>query len=115
MIEINIKDIPNLEKVKLIEFIGELTALGSTLVSEKVLPLIDKGYINLVGDLTRLEYLNSMGLLCLLRCHMKVSRYNGSFKLFGVKKNVLEILDQVGVTKLLPVYDTLEAVTSALS
>ncbi len=114
MFDIKIKDIPGSAKTKLIEFIGELTALGSSRVSEEVLPLIEKGCKHLIGDLTKLEYTNSTGLLCLLRCHMKITKINGSFKLFGVKKNIFEILEQVGVTKLLPIYETISEVKKVI-
>ncbi len=114
MFEIIIKDINSCDQVKLVEFIGELTALESTEVSKKLLPLIDKGYINLIGDLSKLEYINSMGVLCLLRCHMRISKHRGTFKLFGVKNDVLKILEEIGMTKLLLIYQTLEEAKESL-
>ena len=65
MFEIIIKDIEGCDQVKLVEFIGELTALESSEVSKKLLPLIDKGHVNNVYYFV-MEYIEGTDLVHLI-------------------------------------------------
>ena len=108
VININIKDIPEQTGVKLIELNGELDTFTSQKLISEVLPLIEQGTPNLIADLSGLSYINSTGIYNLLHCYTKAKEKGGYVKLVAVNDNIKEILDMIGVTKLLTPYPTLQ-------
>ncbi|MDD5654721.1 MAG: STAS domain-containing protein, partial [Candidatus Omnitrophica bacterium] len=55
-----------------------------------------------------LSYINSTGIYNLLHCYTKAKEKGGYVKLVAVNDNIKEILDMIGVTKLLTPYPTLQ-------
>lgn len=59
--------------------------------------LIENGQINFVIDLSKVPYINSSGLNCLLSIQHKTQKAGGQFSLSGVSSQVLKLLE---ITKL---------------
>ncbi len=107
-LEINIKDIVSRPALKLIELKGELDISGSKELAQEVLPVIQGGHCCLIADLRNLEYINSTGIYGLMCCFNKAKEKGGFLKLVAVNERVKEILEVVGMLKLLNFYDTLD-------
>jgi anti-anti-sigma factor len=113
-IELLYEDIPGKLKAKLIRFIGDLDATNVETVLEKVCNLLADGYINIVADFKKLRYVNSTGLGILLHFSKSAKEKGGSFRISNVNENVYEIIEIIGATTLLEIYDELEDAIAAL-
>jgi anti-anti-sigma factor len=83
-------------------------ALGRTLVAQ-----IDAGHIHLIADLGGVDYTSSAGLRALLASLKHSRSCGGDFRLAGIRKEVLRVLDMSGFTSILKIYaDVDEAVAS---
>lgn len=106
--EIKISKLEKNPAIRLIELKGVLDLLASKEINRQLLPVIEEGSSFLVGDLSNLEYINSSGIYCLMECYAKAKEKGGYLKLFAANGRVKEILDLVGITKVIPLYQTLD-------
>ncbi|MBL7829912.1 MAG: STAS domain-containing protein [Saprospiraceae bacterium] len=63
--------------------------------------LIENGQINFVIDLSKVPFINSAGLNCLLSIQHKTQKAGGQFALSGVSSQVVKLLE---ITKLKPFF-----------
>lgn len=113
-IDLEYHDIKNRNDAKLVKFIGDLDATNVETVLEKVCNLFNDGYLNIVADFEKLRYVNSTGLGVLLHFSKSAKEKNGSFKIANVNENVYEIIEIIGATSLLEIYDDLDEAVSSL-
>ncbi len=106
--EIKISSLQQNQTIKLVQFKGVLDLLASKDVNRQLLPVIEEGSAFLIVDLTNLEYINSSGIYSLMECYAKTKERGGYLKLFSANGRVKEILDLVGITKVIPLFDTLK-------
>ena len=114
-IDLSFEDIRDKEQAKLIHFIGDLDATNIELVLEKVCNLINEGIINIIADFKHLRYVNSTGLGILLHFSKTAREKGGCFKIANINENVYEIIEIIGATTLLEIYDDLDEATAALT
>jgi len=96
-----------------LEFRGRLDVNTSSMTQEKLLALIQKGYIRLALDLSHLEYISSAGLRVLLAILKKTKSCNGKIVLFGFRNYIKGIFDIVGFSALFPMYASAEEALAA--
>ena len=113
-IDLVYEDIRGKDNAKLIRFIGDLDATNVETVLEKVCGLFSEGIINLIADFKKLRYVNSTGLGILLHFSKSAKEKGGSFKIANINENVYEIIEIIGATSLLEIYDELEEAIAAL-
>lgn len=106
--EIKITNLERNPTIKLVKFDGVLDLLASKDVNRQLLPVIEEGSPFLVVDLSKLEYINSSGIYSLMECYAKTKEKGGYLKLFSPNGRVKEILELVGITKVIPLFETLE-------
>lgn len=106
--EIKITSLEQNPTIKLIKFKGVLDLLASKEVNRQLVPVIEDSSAFLVVDLTNLEYINSSGIYSLMECYAKTKEKGGYLKLYAANGRVKEILDLVGITKVIPLFETLE-------
>ena len=112
-IELEYEDLKGLSNARIIKFIGDLDATNVEFVLEKVCALLGDGFVHLVADFQKLRYVNSTGLGVLLHFNKSAREKGGSFKIANINENVFEIIEIIGATSLLEIYDDLnEAVAS---
>jgi anti-sigma B factor antagonist len=83
-------------------------------VLEKICNLFSDGFINIIADFKKLRYVNSTGLGILLHFSKSAKEKNGSFRIANVNENVYEIIEIIGATTLLEIYDEIEEAVAAL-
>ena len=113
-IELQYEDIKDKSDAKLVRFVGDLDATNVEKVVEKVFSLFNNGVVNIVADFERLRYVNSTGLGILLHFSKSAKEKGGCFKIVNVNENVYEIIEIIGATTLLEIYDELDEVISSL-
>jgi anti-sigma B factor antagonist len=87
---------------------GSLDALTAASVTEFINGQITQGNINLVVDLSGVDYTSSAGLRVLLGAIKETRSQSGDMRLAGVQPDVLKVLNLSGFTKILKIYDHLD-------
>lgn len=107
-IEVNDKIITKAIDLKVIKLTGELAMNNSVNLKSTLEPLIDKGIIYMVLDMTDLRFIDSIGTLNLINIHIKTKRRGGNMAIVGINSHIREIFEAVGLTKMIMVYDTVD-------
>ncbi len=107
-IELEFLPIEGKETASLVTFNGDLDATNVEDVVEKVFNAMNNGTDHIVADFSKLRYVNSTGLGILLHFSKSAKEKSGTFKICSVSENVFEILDIIGATTLLEIFDTVD-------
>jgi len=100
---------------KLATFSGQLDETNIEEEAMKVYDVMEKEKVNnFVFDFTKLTYLNSKSVGYLADWQSKVSQSGGKLIIFGAAENIFDILDVVGLTKLIEMVDDFESAKAAL-
>lgn len=113
-IELLYEDIKDKPGAKLVRFVGDLDATNVENVVEKIFSLLNEGTMNIVADFEKLRYVNSTGLGILLHFSKSAKEKGGCFKIANVNENVYEIIEIIGATTLLDIYDELDEAVNSL-
>jgi anti-anti-sigma factor len=113
-ITLNYRDIKNRTDSKVIEFIGDLDATNVEKVLEEIIGLMNNGTIHLVADFKELRYVNSTGLGILLHFSKTAKEKGGCFRIANVNEHVYEIIEIIGATTLLDIYESVEEALKTL-
>lgn len=113
-IELQYKDIEGKPGSKLVKFIGDLDATNVESVVDKIFGLLNDGVLNIVADFEKLRYVNSTGLGILLHFSKSAKEKKGCFKIANINENVYEIIEIIGATTLLDIYDELDEAINSL-
>lgn len=109
--ELNIK---NEEKGTLISVTGRMDAVSSPEFEKKLGRLIDEGNVNLIIDLTELDYISSSGLRSILITAKKLKGKNGQILLASLQAIVKEVFEISGFSIIIPIYESVEEAIEAL-
>jgi anti-anti-sigma factor len=94
---------------------GDLDSSNATGLAQLIKDLCDKeGLVHLVMDFSKLRYINSTGLGTILKISKTLATLGGSFKIASPDENVFEVIEIVGASKLLNVYQTKEEALASL-
>lgn len=107
-IELHYEDIKNKPGARIVRFVGDLDATNVEGVVEEIFGLLNEGTLNIVADFDKLRYVNSTGLGILLHFSKSAKEKGGCFKIANVNENVYEIIEIIGATTLLDLYDDVE-------
>jgi len=113
-IELIYEEIKQKPGAKLVRFVGDLDATNVESVVERIFSLLNEGTLNIVADFEKLRYVNSTGLGILLHFSKSAKEKGGCFKIAHVNENVYEIIEIIGATTLLDIYDELDEAVSSL-
>ena len=113
-ISLEIEDLNEVENAKLIRFVGDLDATNVENVLEKVYNLLNDGDVKLVADFEKLRYVNSTGLGVLLHFNKTAKEKGGCFKIANVNENVFEIIEIIGASSLLEIFEDLDEAVESL-
>jgi anti-sigma B factor antagonist len=91
---------------------GRMDTVSAPDFESKVQERIAEGAKRLVVDLSRLEYISSAGLRCILVAGKSSTATGGRLCCCGLQGVVKKVFDVSGFTSLFPVYDSLEDVFS---
>jgi stage II sporulation protein AA (anti-sigma F factor antagonist) len=112
-VQITIEDLsgaPQGKMLKLIRIVGQLDESNVDEQSKsiyKVIESVPQG-LSLIFDFTGLEYMNSKSIGYLTDWYSKISATGGKVVISSARENILDILQVVGLTQLIPAYATLD-------
>jgi len=100
------------ENIGILTLQGRLTVGESNSVREKINEVAEKGHINVILDLTHVEYVDSTGLGTLVICYTSLKRQGGALKLVNPNKRNVELLL---LTKLHTIFQVFNEVQDAVN
>lgn len=88
---------------EVVEFHGELDQSNLTLTETQITDLL-KSFSRrfLIFDFSNLKFLNSEGIGFIVSISMKLARKNQKLLLTGVNHNVMDVLELIGLPKMIP-------------
>ncbi len=107
-LELSFTEIEKLENTQIVAFKGDLDATNVEEVVESIFARMKSETAQLVADFSELRYVNSTGLGILLHFSKSAKEKDGFFKICNVNENVFEIIDIIGATTLLEIFDTVD-------
>ena len=109
MTEITIGNHASIPNLKVITIKGSIDGVSYEHVEDKVLPVIEQEGLNIILDLTNVDYLNSMGVMSIIKFHLLSIDNNRLCKIIKPPKFVYGILNVAGLTHHFDMYDNMEA------
>jgi anti-anti-sigma factor len=109
--EITIK---KLGQYSVVHAAGKIDAVTCPTLEESLNRLFDQGERFLILDLGDVSYISSAGLRILLVAAKKLYG-DGQFALCRLSKEVREVMEMVGFTKIMSIYDDAESARAGLS
>ena len=100
-------EIEDVGKFKMIHVIGNFDVEISTKILDgEISVLIRKGCHHFVFNLKRTTFLNSAGIGLFIHCLCDVQENNGSIYLIAEDTQIKQILEMVGITRLIKTYNS---------
>ena len=87
---------------------GEVDVYTAPKLRERLVELVGDGHHRIVVDMSKVEFLDSTGLGVLVGGLKRVRQHEGRLALVCNQERILKIFRITGLTKVFPIYDTLE-------
>jgi anti-sigma B factor antagonist len=100
------------EGVTILSLKGRITAGETNAIREKVDGEIAAGHLNVILDLSHVDYVDSTGLGGMVICYTSLKRQGGALKLVNPNKRNIELL---ALTKLYTVFEVFTEVQDAVN
>jgi anti-anti-sigma factor len=104
----------SLSNLKIISISGTVNRDTSFKVDEKILPLIEKEESHIILDLSNLDYLSSVGMMCIVKYLVCATNKKKFFKLIKPPRSVYETMVVFGIANRFDVYDNIDAAVSTI-
>ena len=89
--------------------IGSANMVTASELQGDLFALVDRNPRHIVLDLSRLAFINSVGLGGIIAAHVRGRRQNSLISVAAPSPEILELLRVTNLTRLFPVYDSVEA------
>lgn len=99
-------DISDQHQVKLVKIVGFMSISQAQIFENSLVSLINNGDVNIVLDLSELEYISSAGLGTIMGSIKHIQLQGGELKIGGMSSMVKNIFDTFGFTTIFKVYNT---------
>ena len=91
-----------------IEVGGEIDVYTAPKLREQLVDLVNQGRFHLVVDMEAVDFLDSTGLGVLVGGLKRVRSYDGTLSLVCSQEKILKVFRITGLTKVFPIYPTLQ-------
>jgi len=110
-IKLEIEAVEGKENIKVAKFIGDLDTTNVNGILDELVGILNEENIDcVIGDMENLRYVNSTGIGVLLHFNKVAKDKDGVFILANMNDNVYEIMNIIGATSVMKIYDTVEEV-----
>ena len=97
------------KKFEVVDIIGKVDRLKDSIVLKShVNTLIEKSRLNVALNLSKVTYLDSGALNVIIYCHNTLKKMGGKLVLIEPNEYVKDVLDVVGLTKVVSIFPTEE-------
>ena len=87
---------------------GSVTMTDSDALQEYLEKLTEKRIPLIILDVSAMDFICSSGLGAIISAHLKGRHYQGQIKIVQPSVSVRKLLETTRLTKLFPIYDTIE-------
>lgn len=112
MVTINIETRPSFPNFKIVSVHGSMDAVACKDVDAKVIPLIEQEEIDLILDISTIDYLSSTGIMSLVKYLVFLTDKNKILRLVKPPESVAQTLKVVGLEKHFDMYDSVDEALS---
>jgi stage II sporulation protein AA (anti-sigma F factor antagonist) len=104
------------KKVKIVHIVGQLDESNVDEKIKEIYSVIETNpqNLHLIFDLENLEYMNSKSIGYLTDIYGKLTETGGKMAIAKAKSNIADILQVVGLTQLVQIFDSIDSAKSAL-
>lgn len=90
---------------------GEIDVYTAPLLRQAILDLLEQNKLNVVVDMTEVDFLDSTGLGVLVEGLKRVRSREGSFSIVATQDKILKIFDITGLNKAFPIHPSVDQAT----
>ena len=94
------------ENATLVEVHGRIDSMNANQFGQGVLTAIEEGHVNIVLDLSGVEYMSSAGLREIVGSLKKAKRSGGDVRIAQPSDRVREVLELAGLDTIVQIFDT---------
>ena len=106
-------DVHKVDAWAVVDVKGEIDVYTAPKLREKLIELVADGSYDVVVNLEGVDFLDSTGLGVLVGALKRVKAHDGSLSLVCTQDKILKIFKITGLTKVFPIYESVEQATSA--
>jgi anti-sigma B factor antagonist len=92
---------------------GEVDVYTAPRLREKLVELVSQGKYRMIVDLEGVEFLDSTGLGVLVGGLKRLRSNDGDLGLVCTQSRILKVFEITGLTKVFPIFDSLDAATAS--
>ena len=101
--------------IRLIKLTGKLDSNGTYEVEVEFIRLCGGEKMHILVDMSKVSYMSSIAIPMLFNTARSVIGRGGKMGLLSPQRNVLDVLDLVGVSQLLPIYTDMKSAQAGLA
>lgn len=101
--------VSKVDNISVVQIEGRLDTTNYNELEAQLSGLLDKNEINILLDLSGLEYVSSSGLRIFLMFLKKIRAVDGRLMLCGMTQDILEIFEISGFVNIFEIYENQEA------
>ncbi|MCS6983711.1 MAG: STAS domain-containing protein [Leptospiraceae bacterium] len=87
---------------------GDMVSDAEEELAKAVNALPEESRDKIILDLAQTQYINSAGIAALISLLNKVTETGGALKLVGLNRHFQKVLETVGLTEYIPIYESLD-------
>jgi len=99
--------------VRVVELAGRLDQTFEEAIASTLTDLVEKQFVRVVADLSKLEYLNSRGVSVFIAVVDDLRAAGGDLKMVGAPPQAKLVLERLGVDRLLQQFGTVDEAVAA--
>ncbi len=88
--------------------VGSANMINAADLQDQLFAIVDRKPSHLVLDLSQLAFINSVGLGGIIAAHVRSRRQKGVISIAAPTPDILELLRVTNLTRLFPVYDSVD-------
>ena len=111
---INIETYPTIHNLKVITIEGNFDTVTAQQVDEKVKPVMEREKTNVILDISKLDYLSSIGILRLIKYLSFMTDEKRVLKFVKPPEHIYNTFVAAGIASKFDMYESLEAAISSL-
>jgi anti-sigma B factor antagonist len=105
-------DVRRLNSFAVVDVKGEVDVYTAPKLREQLIELVSEGSYDIVVNLEGVDFLDSTGLGVLVGALKRVKAHEGDLALVCTQDKILKIFKITGLTKVFPIYNSVEDATS---
>ena len=108
-ISVTVEPFPSIPNLKIITIKGTIDISTTERVDKSILSVIENGDSDVIIDLSKLDYLSSIGMMSLTKYHLRSAAKKRLLKFVKPSQSIYNTMSFFGFTKKFDMYDNLEA------